>query len=711
MRETLTLARTLLLAGCLLVGCKVATQTDLRFDAGPMTRARAVTMRVEVQNGAGDIVFMADRPLAGPGALPWPNTLPLIPASDHSGFAVVAELLDASGQVFAVQRVRSGFVRRERHVLEIFFPDQCISILCTPTTTCQGGACVQTERAPNPVPDAPSRADRQPGLCFGGYCYEHPRPGPQILSGVCAGDEEASLELVVGNEGIALRRDDDVWIQEPLSVDVGLQGVECWGQRAIAVGDRGTIVHRDAAGTWRNETSGTTAWLEDVSGANPDDAWAVGAGGAVLRRTPDGWEQLDAGTTADLTDVWSPRREEAWIAAEPALLHYADGAWETVLAPGGGASGVSGRDGELLVLGRIPGAQIYRRDGATWTQLTDLSIGASAIDVAPDGSAVASGGRGIEYLRSPGGAFTPVAPGDGTNLRDTAIGSGRALFVGMHFISRRAPDGRRAVESVLLNSASLHGVAHAADDEISALAVGDNGAVLRRARVGVWRWEPVLEGDAELAAALRAVTAASASWVIAGDGVLIERPYGADPSFLVTRPTAEPLRGFANDGARVVVVGGAGTILERTGPGAWVEFADPFPASSELTAAVWEAPNTLIVGTSGGAIWRHDGTWRQIATLDVPIGCLRHDSAGVLACTAGVDRVNATGTSVELTAVSGAVVDVVPGAEPILVSGDLWQWSDGRYVSRLRGGFEAASIGRIDTLFVGRQGVIVRLDR
>jgi photosystem II stability/assembly factor-like uncharacterized protein len=86
--------------------------------------------------------------------------------------------------------------------------------------------------------------------------------------------------------------------------DPDLFGVAARGDLVWAVGYWGTLLQSsDAGATWSRASSGTTATLYDVSFADARHGWAVGEGGLILRSTDGGtsWSRQSARVT-DLLD-------------------------------------------------------------------------------------------------------------------------------------------------------------------------------------------------------------------------------------------------------------------------------------------------------------------------------------------------------------------------------------------------------------------------
>ena len=111
------------------------------------------------------------------------------------------------------------------------------------------------------------------------------------------------------------------------------------------MGDFGTIVHFDGLAWSLVHLAGsstvpeiTSQRLHDVWASGPNDAWAVGAGGTILRRTSSGWgvhAQSGIVTQAQLTKVWGSGPTDVWAigAHGPGavtVLRFNGAAWSVV---------------------------------------------------------------------------------------------------------------------------------------------------------------------------------------------------------------------------------------------------------------------------------------------------------------------------------------------------------------------------------------------
>lgn len=112
--------------------------------------------------------------------------------------------------------------------------------------------------------------------------------------------------IVTGENGCILWSDDGNYFQRaqlsPATSD-WFEGVTASAQRAIAVGDNGSIYSSTNGVDWGQVTSGTTEWLRGVAFGNGVYV-AVGENGKILRSTGgNSWSPVPSGTTADLNRV------------------------------------------------------------------------------------------------------------------------------------------------------------------------------------------------------------------------------------------------------------------------------------------------------------------------------------------------------------------------------------------------------------------------
>src|SRR5262249_11683605 len=106
--------------------------------------------------------------------------------------------------------------------------------------------------------------------------------------------------------------------------------------------------------------------LRDMWGAAPDDVWAVGVAGTILRWNGSSWNRRASGRTAPPLGVWGASAMDVWaVGAAGTILHWDGAAWSAV------------ESGTTQALSRVWGASdqavfaagagvILRWDGARW---------------------------------------------------------------------------------------------------------------------------------------------------------------------------------------------------------------------------------------------------------------------------------------------------------------------------------------------------------
>ena len=114
------------------------------------------------------------------------------------------------------------------------------------------------------------------------------------------------------------------WTVAPTLTSKSLRAIWGTGDKLWAVGEGGVVLHNDGS-TWKGQTSGTTATLEDVQGSSATDVWAVGYTGSDLNaagRSPvvvhfdgSGWTKLAAVPEGAVTPrgVWANSPTDVWI--------------------------------------------------------------------------------------------------------------------------------------------------------------------------------------------------------------------------------------------------------------------------------------------------------------------------------------------------------------------------------------------------------------
>ena len=108
--------------------------------------------------------------------------------------------------------------------------------------------------------------------------------------------------FVVGDNGIH-HWDGSGWTYEE-APPVTMNAVYAWGSGAMAVGNEGVAMRRDAEGNWATSDTGKAANLRGVDGSSGSDIWAVGDLGALLHWDGGDWSNPASDTSNSLNAVF-----------------------------------------------------------------------------------------------------------------------------------------------------------------------------------------------------------------------------------------------------------------------------------------------------------------------------------------------------------------------------------------------------------------------
>lgn len=113
------------------------------------------------------------------------------------------------------------------------------------------------------------------------------------------------------------------WSTMPGSIGHRFHGV--WGvnpQNIWAVGDYGKIV-RYTNGMWASQSSPVGNTLRAVWGTSPTDVWAAGDGGTVVHFDGTEWTQVESGVFSSLLDIWGTGPKNIYfVGTKGRVLHY-----------------------------------------------------------------------------------------------------------------------------------------------------------------------------------------------------------------------------------------------------------------------------------------------------------------------------------------------------------------------------------------------------
>ncbi|MFN0248554.1 MAG: WD40/YVTN/BNR-like repeat-containing protein [Kofleriaceae bacterium] len=112
----------------------------------------------------------------------------------------------------------------------------------------------------------------------------------------------------------------------------------------FAVGDGGAIIRRQD-GEWTQMTSGTTEDLRGVWAQSSTNVWAVGQNGTVLRWNGTDWAPVANAPDIDYTGVWGAGADDVWLIGTASAVHWT-GSFATLAITGApvSISGVAAND-------------------------------------------------------------------------------------------------------------------------------------------------------------------------------------------------------------------------------------------------------------------------------------------------------------------------------------------------------------------------------
>lgn len=453
-----------------------------------------------------------------------------------------------------------------------------------------------------------------------------------------------SSALVVGSDGIVLRREGGSVHYEHTAVGMDLRAVAAAGDEAFAVGD-GVVLRRVAEGATFNwfEDSGATfeGVLLGAFALDPSNVWAVGEGGQVLHFT-GGWSPESQGELA----LRGVAGGAGWLVAVgdsgSFLSRSSEGAWEPV----------ADVEGPLFAQSRYEG----------------VAIGGGAI--------VAVGGGGAMQRKVlPDEPFIDEAAAPSSAIRALAAGPTGVAGVGDDGVLVWLDgDGHGAL--AVPEPVPLRGVTFEGD---VLWAVGHSGAILRRtpasAAVLLPGWTSAdLEAaiphpDGGVLAVGRAGAAVHIAWA-AGHAVPEDTGQSRD------------LLGLFQDGDRIVAVGEQGTLLIRE-EGAWAPLASG--AGVDLHGGGAAGGHAVVVGAFGTVLrWSQWGAPESVPGDPLAVyhdALVSDDGSAILVGWAGrVDSLGADGTLSAHSSPTGAALYGIAdwGGERVVAGGhsELWMYGE-----------------------------------
>ena len=244
---------------------------------------------------------------------------------------------------------------------------------------------------------------------------------------------------------------------------------------------------------WQAMDSGTDNDLNALWAASASDAFAVGAGGTIVRFDGNSWQPMNSGVTVELSGVWGTAGDHVIATGDQGTILVFDGSdWTPVLGvttdPIGRVSGLDANN-VAAVGGGPPGTFLFF-DGLDWT---DRSTGdsrslADAV-VLPGSRVVLVGEGGAAFLASPdtvlaivNGATANLSAVLGTTDQDVvAVGDdGTVLAFDLDAFEMRPLSGP---------SASLTGIGYRGYNDL--FLTGDDGSIFTFDRCAARSSKPI----------------------------------------------------------------------------------------------------------------------------------------------------------------------------------------------------------------------------
>lgn len=126
--------------------------------------------------------------------------------------------------------------------------------------------------------------------------------------------------------------DGATWAYEPNGAS--LNEVYGIGPNAVAVGEAGTILVRNAEGAWIPQKPVTSEDLNSIAGTGLTDLWAVGNEGTILHSDGVSWTAMESGVEENLVAVYAPAPNAVFAVGSAGTALMYDGVEWTSLPTG-----------------------------------------------------------------------------------------------------------------------------------------------------------------------------------------------------------------------------------------------------------------------------------------------------------------------------------------------------------------------------------------
>jgi hypothetical protein len=151
---------------------------------------------------------------------------------------------------------------------------------------------------------------------------------------------------------------------------------------------------------WKDVPSLQQRMFTGAWGSGPNDVFAVGTAGTIVRWDGTTWSPMSSGTTADLESVWGTGPNDVFAVggafmtgpASGTILHWDGKTWSPMSPPASNVGGYLGVWGSGPSDVYAVGSQISHWDGMSWSA---IGLGPSGPSAPPSGPAPPPGGPGL----------------------------------------------------------------------------------------------------------------------------------------------------------------------------------------------------------------------------------------------------------------------------------------------------------------------------
>lgn len=256
------------------------------------------------------------------------------------------------------------------------------------------------------------------------------------------------------------------------------------GPNVIYAAGDGFILRSTGDGDWTTELAAGTTAVASLSGAAPNDVYAIGSSGAAWRSTGNGmWSSMTPvpNSPRGLHEIWAASSGDVYVGGENGqIIHWDNTGWLADSTPSQSDVGaITGRSpNELYAIVRQGGAVWFSAGTGSWTPHPAGAPRSSGGSLAVIGNDLYAAANAFLYrLDGPGWVLVPTGLGAEVN---SISGAGGYLYASSH-----AGDVARIVVGssstrVDTNVRTLNAMTALSGDNV--LAVGDDSAIVRLSR-------------------------------------------------------------------------------------------------------------------------------------------------------------------------------------------------------------------------------------